>query len=144
MFNAPNYAVTSTTALLCAISTDSVDDQVINVCYYHRRFGTPAHKCLPTFPKFPGFKKKKNQGNTSASKLQRPPLLARKIRNSSKPMVFPKDVSWSTPSAQVVVYLEDILMVNSTEKEQLADIQRICQRLEEFVLMVKLEKCGFV
>ena len=66
LFSFHNLPLTSTAAFPCAIPTSSVEDQVNIVCIYHCRFETSARKYCPICPKFPGFKRNRNQGNTSA------------------------------------------------------------------------------
>ena len=41
------------------------------------------------------------------------------------------------------VYLDDILIASSSEQEHLQDIHAVCTRLQEFGLVIKLEKCLF-
>ena len=43
----------------------------------------------------------------------------------------------------VFVYLNDILVVSTSEEEHLKDIRTVCGRLRDFGLVAKLEKCLF-
>ena len=43
----------------------------------------------------------------------------------------------------VFVYLDDILIASSSAKQHKDDIRLVCQRLSEFGLVIKLEKCTF-
>lgn len=43
----------------------------------------------------------------------------------------------------VFVYLDDILIASSTEKEHIEDIRAVCKRLNDFGLVIRLEKCLF-
>ncbi|GFS10959.1 Pol polyprotein [Elysia marginata] len=41
------------------------------------------------------------------------------------------------------VYLDDILVASSSEKDHVSDIRKVCSRLQEYGLVVRLEKCLF-
>ena len=41
------------------------------------------------------------------------------------------------------VYLDDILVASSSEEEHMLDLRTICRRLQDFGLVVRLEKCIF-
>ncbi|GFS02416.1 Pol polyprotein [Elysia marginata] len=41
------------------------------------------------------------------------------------------------------VYLDDILVASSSEKNHVSDIRKVCSRLQEYGLAVRLEKCLF-
>ena len=43
----------------------------------------------------------------------------------------------------VFVYLDDILIASSSEREHISDIRTVCKRLNDFGLTIRLEKCTF-
>ena len=43
----------------------------------------------------------------------------------------------------VFVYLDDILIASSSEREHISDIRTVCNRLNDFGLTIRLEKCTF-
>lgn len=43
----------------------------------------------------------------------------------------------------VFVYLDDILVASSSEREHMQDIRTVCSRLQDFGLVIRLEKCLF-
>ena len=41
------------------------------------------------------------------------------------------------------VYIDDILIASASEKEHMDDIRKVCERLRDFGLAIRLEKCIF-
>ena len=64
------------------------------------------------------------------------------LTNAAQAFQRPPDTILQNVSC-TFVYLYDILVASSSEEEHVADIRSVCGRLQDFGLVVRLDKCLF-